>query len=184
MIIKPSKQFSNTLVKSASNMIEKSETVNEIISTEKAVKKTLDDTESSIIESYFNAWNSRDLEKALDCFADDCIYQTEDPVFVDTFRGKDALREHLERNAAALPYDCEIKLDDLAIDPINNTSGVKWHLEVNGVSIPNLRGCSMYTMENGLLKSGFDVTEAPVKLPPFVQDLTLPFARLVIGSGN
>jgi hypothetical protein len=38
---------------------------------------------------------------------------------------------------------------------------------VNGVAIPNLCGCSMYTMDReiGLLKSGFDVTEAPVKLP-------------------
>ena len=58
-------------------------------------------------------------------------------------------------------------LDDLAIDAMNGTFGVRWHLEVNGVAIPNLCGCSMYTMDReiGLLKSGFDVTEAPVKLP-------------------
>ena len=110
------------------------------------------------------------MEAALDCFVDDCVYEVEDPVFVDTFRGKDALREHLVKNAAALPSACQIILDDLAIDSARGTFGVKWHLEVNGIAIPNLRGCSMYTMDRdcddvGLLKSGFDVTEAPVKLP-------------------
>ena len=184
MIVKPSKQFSDVLVNSASNMIQKSENMNHKISTETTTEKTLDDKESSIIESYFTAWNNRDLDAALDCFVEDCTYQTEDPVFVDTFYGKDALREHLERNAAALPSGCDIILDDLAIDSINDTSGVRWHLEVNGVSIPNLRGCSMYTTENRLLKSGFDVTEAPIKLPAFVQDLTIPLARFVLGSGN
>ena len=68
-------------------------------------------------------------------------------MFVDKFIGKTALREHLLKNAAALPSACQIILDNLAIDSDNETIGVKWHLEANGVSIPNLRGCSMYTID-------------------------------------
>ena len=50
-------------------------------------------------------------------------------MFVDKFIGKTALREHLLKNAAALPSACQIILDDLAIDSDNETIGVKWHLE-------------------------------------------------------
>ena len=135
----------------------------------------------SIIEKYFKAWNSRDMEAALNCFVDDCIYATEDPVFVDSFRGKDALREHLTKNADTLPPFCNIILDDLAIG--NEKIGVKWHLEANGMGpIPNLRGCSMYVIdkESGLLRSGFDVTESPIKLPAFAQDvLAVPLGKLL-----
>ena len=103
-------------------------------------------------------------------------------MFVDKFIGKTVLREHLLKNAAALLSACQIILDDLAIDSDNETIGVKWHLEANGVSIPNLRGCSMYTIDNesGLLHTGYDVTEAPVKLPGLAQDLfALPFGKLM-----
>eukprot|EP00571_Detonula_confervacea_P001798 CAMPEP_0172315910 /NCGR_PEP_ID=MMETSP1058-20130122/26660_1 /TAXON_ID=83371 /ORGANISM="Detonula confervacea, Strain CCMP 353" /LENGTH=277 /DNA_ID=CAMNT_0013030107 /DNA_START=189 /DNA_END=1019 /DNA_ORIENTATION=+ len=174
MIIKPSKQFSDALVSSASKMMQATEKVGGLVTIEAEAKLEESTSESgSIIEKYFQAWNRRDMEAALNCFVDECIYETEDPVFVDVFRGKEALREHLLRNAAALPSACRIILDDLAIDSANGKFGVKWHLEANGVSIPNLRGCSMYTMDedSGLLRSGFDVTEAPVKLPGFVQDL-------------
>ena len=184
MIIKPSKNVANGLVSSASKLMNTSETLRPSMgapsswSSEVAMTKMDEELNkdssaaaaavaSSIIETYFAAWNKRDMEAALDCFVDDCIYEVEDPVFVDTFRGKMALREHLVKNAAALPSACQIMLDDLAIDAMNGTFGVRWHLEVNGVAIPNLCGCSMYTMDReiGLLKSGFDVTEAPVKLP-------------------
>ena len=125
------------------------------------------ESKNSIIEKYFEAWNKRDMETALNCFVEDCIYQTEDPVFVDTFVGKTALREHLAKNAAVLPSSCQIILDSIAVDKRNGNIGTTWHLEVNGVGIPNLRGCSMYTTDptTGLLTRGFDVTEAPVKLP-------------------
>jgi len=59
-------------------------------------------------------------------------------------------------------------LDQVAIDPVNGNIGTKWHLELApGVLIPNLRGCSMYTTdsESGLLRTGLDITEAPLKVP-------------------
>lgn len=172
MVLKPTKTFSNNLVSSASNLMRSD-------STSPTVASTSGQT-SSIIEDYFEAWNRRDMEAALNCFVDDCIYEVEDSVFVDTFQGKTALGEHLTNNAAALPSTCKIILDDLAIDSKHGKFGVKWHLEVNGVAIPNLRGCSMYTMdcEVGLLKSGFDVTEAPVKLPGVAQRLVSLPSRL------
>ena len=141
-------------------------------------------TRVAIIEQYFDAWNSRDMESALACFTDDCIYQTEDPVFVDSFKGKEALREHLTKNAKSLPPSCRIVLDSIAADSSNGNIGTRWHLEVNGLQIPNLRGCSMYTTDpqTKLLKSGFDVTEAPVKIPrqaiSFTQLLQIPAQRL------
>ena len=67
-------------------------------------------------------------------------------MFVDKFIGKTALREHLLKNAAALPSACQIILDDLAIDD----------------------------------HTGYDVTEAPVKLPGLAQDLfALLFGKLM-----
>jgi len=181
MIVKPSKQFSDALVSSTSNLMQATGRLSGAGNQKsELVEPTIES--GSIIESYFEAWNRRDMESALDCFVDDCIYETEDPVFVGAFRGKEALREHLVRNVEVLPSACKIILDDLAIDPDSRTSGVKWHLEANGVSIPNLRGCSMYTMDEatGLLKSGFDVTEAPVKLPGVALDvLAAPFGKLL-----
>lgn len=178
MLVKPPKLFSDTLVSSASSFTgsgEKLSSVSLELGNEDEEKKL----EYSIIETYFQAWNKRDMEAALDCFVDDCLYETEDPVFVDKFKGKDALRSHLVKNAASLPSSCSIILDDLAID--SKCCGVKWHLEVGGIPIPNLRGCSMYKMdeESGLLKTGYDVTESPVKLPGLAQEiLTTPFKAL------
>ena len=51
------------------------------------------------------------------------------------------------------------------------------------VPIPNLRGCSVYkTTETGILKSGFDVTKAPIKLPREAANFLSLLARLLFGS--
>ena len=160
MIMKPSTDIADLLVSSASRFMTTSNDQT-IISQESS------DSNASIIEQYFQAWNRRDMDTALGYFSNDCIYETEDPVFVASLRGKEELRKHLVQNAKSLPSAAQIILDDLAIDTLNGTFGVKWHLEVSGISIPNLRGCSMYTLdkESQLLKSGYDVTESPVKIP-------------------
>lgn len=192
MVVKPSKRASNGLVSSASRFMESSNKGIDMVaavsssqgigigigrpSTTASIQDDDDDSSSpssssSVIEGYFQAWNDRNMEGALDYFIEDCVYEVEDPVFVDKFCGKEALREHLVKNAGVLPSACQIILDDLAVDRSNGKFGVKWHLEVSGFAIPNLRGCSMYTMdcELGLLKSGFDITEAPVKVPDLAQ---------------
>ncbi|GFH61717.1 hypothetical protein CTEN210_18193 [Chaetoceros tenuissimus] len=159
MIVKPSTDMADRLVSSASRFMNDDK--------QTSSQDESFNTNASIIEKYFEAWNRRDMDTALAYFCDDCIYETEDPVFVASFRGKKELRNHLVKNAKSLPSSAQIILDDLAIDTLYGTFGVKWHLEVNGISIPNLRGCSMYTLdkESQLLKSGYDVTESPVKVP-------------------
>ena len=61
------------------------------------------DSNASIIEKYFEAWNRRDMDTALGYFSNDCIYETDDPVFVASLRGKEEMRKHLVRNAKSLP---------------------------------------------------------------------------------
>ncbi|CAB9511602.1 expressed unknown protein [Seminavis robusta] len=186
MVIKPSKQAADRLVSSASPFLQRQSTTLFSAPQQEEPMAAEPSSRKSIIETYFDAWNRRDMETALDCFVEDCVYQTEDPVFVGTFRGKESLRQHLEKNAATLPGSCRIVLDSIAQDPINGNIGTVWHLQVaNGITIPNLRGCSMYTTDpiTGLLKSGFDVTEAPVKVPrQFLSSpLALP-ARFLFGQ--
>jgi ketosteroid isomerase-like protein len=161
MLVKPSKNSVSRMIAIMPKSPQSSTT------TSNAQETNIGNANASIIEQYFEAWNKRHIEAALDCFVEDCVYQTEDPVFADTFEGKTALREHLNKNADVLPSSCKIVLDKIAADAENGNIGTRWHLEVNGIAIPNLQGCSMYTTdtETGLLKTGFDVTEAPVKLP-------------------
>ena len=124
------------------------------------------------------------MESALACFTDDCTYHTEDPVFVDQLVGKTALRQHLVKNANALPASCQIVLDKMAQDVINGNIGASWHLEVNGMALPNLRGCSMYTTDpaTGLLQTGYDVTEAPIKIPSHALSLLAGPVKLFFGN--
>ena len=175
MWIKPPPAVANAVTALASFLMGNTSNNATFQSTGHATKSSK--TKSSIIEEYFDAWNRRDMEAAMACFVDDCRYQTEDPVFVDAFSGKAALRAHLDKNAASLPGSARIVLDDLAIDDTNGKIGTTWHLQImeendeitNGSSLllPTLRGCSMYTTDptTGLLVTGYDVTEALAKLP-------------------
>ncbi|VEU39573.1 unnamed protein product [Pseudo-nitzschia multistriata] len=126
-----------------------------------------------------------------------CSFYTMDP---ETGLIASGFKHHLRKNAEALPPSCQIVLDGVANDPARGTAGVRGHLEANGIALPNLRGCSMYTTTPAnvgvgvgvgvvanetqspgtnttedppplLLKTGFDVTEAPVKIPGAAQDL-------------
>jgi ketosteroid isomerase-like protein len=193
MLVKPNKQSVNRITSFMSSSLFPQEKQQELVGDESSSDPSSSSSSKSpsIIERYFEAWNRRDFDAAVDCFVNDCTYQTEDPVFVDALIGKPALREHLVKNAASLPPSCQIILDQMAMDA--SAIGICWHLQFepfNGFSVvelPNLRGCSMYTIDpvTGLLKTGFDVIESPIKLPRQV----LPFlefpARLLFGgSGN
>jgi hypothetical protein len=165
MVIKPAKSRVNMLVSLLLPMTQSSRSFS---ARTKPPGGRSSASKRSIIDEYLDAWNRRDIDSALDCFAEDCVYQMEDPVFFgDTLLGKAALREHLEKKAGSLPPTCQILLDNTAVDPMNGNIGTIWHLEVNGIALPNLRGCSMYSTDpaTGLLNSGFDVTEAPIKIP-------------------
>jgi len=169
MLVKTPKELAHILVTSASLLLRITQSGTSNNAQIVADKQTAASLSSvNIIEEFFEAWNRRDVEAALDCFVENCTLRTEDSVFVGTFRGKKSLRKHLENNAQILPASCKIVLDQVAIDPVNGNIGTKWHLELApGVLIPNLRGCSMYTTdsESGLLRTGLDITEAPLKVP-------------------
>eukprot|EP00977_Amphora_coffeiformis_P007574 scaffold1667_cov173-Amphora_coffeaeformis.AAC.2 len=178
MVIKTPQNLVNSLVESVSGLLKTIPSRRSGTSHFRSEEKSLP---KSIIHEYFEAWNERDMEAALSCFVDDCVYQTEDPVFVDTFHGKTALRKHLEKNAAVLPPNCRIELEQVCIDPINGNIGTTWYMKEGDRAIPNLRGCSMYTTDRttGLLTTGYDVTEAPVKVPRQATSLlSIPAKRL------
>lgn len=170
MVIKPNRNAVNALL-SLVPSLGSSATI--------GAKSTAEESSSAcIVQKYFDAWNRRDMEAALECLDDNCVYQTEDPVFVGTLNGKEEMREHLAQNANVLPAAAKIVLDDLAVDTrkgafATGTIGTRWHLVVNGVALPNLQGCSMYTIDpdTGKIKTALDITEAPVKLP----NQALPF---------
>ena len=113
------------------------------------------------IRKYFDAWNRRDMETACNCFSEDCVY--DDTQYQGAFQGKEALKNHLNRVADALPPSFQFCIDDVADG--GDTVGVQWHVENNGNALPFTRGCSMYRADaSGLLVSGFDVPEpAPFK---------------------
>ena len=184
MLVKPPARVADAVVASASRFLNSnSNSIDTTTTTRKTTsnaayqsKSTLSSSvHSTILEQYFDAWNERDMEAALACFVDDCRYETEDPVFLTQLRGKVELRQHLINNARSLPSNCQIVLDDWAMDRM--AVGATWHLEVGGLAVPNLQGCSMYTLDEstGLIRTGYDVTEAPVKLAR--QSLQSPMAR-------
>jgi len=118
-------------------------------------------TAAKQMRAYFAAWNVRDMETAVQLWAEDCKY--EDTQYAGAFEGKEALRAHLIRVADALPESFAFIVDEVADG--GSTVGVQWHVESNGEPLPFTRGCSVYTANaDGLLATGFDVPEpAPIK---------------------
>ena len=118
---------------------------------------------ATAVERYFDAWNRRDMENAISCFANDCKY--EDTQYADAFAGIEKLETHLNRVAACLPLSFAFSVDDLAISADRRKVGVQWHLEnkENGDALPFTRGCSFYKLDmEGLITDGFDVPEPAV----------------------
>lgn len=118
-------------------------------------------TPGKVVNSYFQAWNERDMESAVACFAEDCEY--DDTQYASAFTGKEALRKHLVRVADALPESFQFVVDELAEG--GPEVGVRWHLESAGKELPFTRGASMYYVEKGLIQRGFDVPEPAVFKP-------------------
>jgi hypothetical protein len=115
---------------------------------------------------YFDAWNRRDLEAAVQVFTDDVTY--DDTAFPTPFRGKETLLAHLQLCADSFPTSFCFAVDDY-IDPLS-TEGlvcVQWHVENNGVTLPYTRGASFYTLNpQGLIKDGIDFVEPAGPLKP------------------
>jgi ketosteroid isomerase-like protein len=113
--------------------------------------------------AYFEAWNRRDMQAAIDLFSEDVVY--EDTVYPDVFKDREELRYHLLRVADALPASFQFVVDDVSSGPPDAVSvGVKWHVESNGNQLPFTRGVSFYTFDAaGKIKSGMDFVEPSIK---------------------
>ena len=113
--------------------------------------------------AFFEAWNQRDMQTAIDLFSDDVVY--EDTVYPDVFEDRAALRAHLLRVADALPASFQFVVDDLSTGPPDAASiGVRWHVESNGKPLPFTRGVSFYTFNSqGKINTGFDLVEPALK---------------------
>mmetsp|Transcript_2555 Transcript_2555/g.3404 ORF Transcript_2555/g.3404 Transcript_2555/m.3404 type:complete len:395 (+) Transcript_2555:106-1290(+) len=148
----------------------------------------------SIVEQMFDGWNRRDMDAAVECFTNDVTLI--DTLYIQPIQGREALRQHFSRVANQVPRICEIQVDDIAVCPTTGNVGVIWHLEAgsgggeggvdNNSPFQKIlegwsRGCSMYTTDagTGLLKSGIDITEAPIKInEPRLDTLLTPFKLL------
>lgn len=114
------------------------------------------------ISRYFQYWNARDMNGAIELFDDDCVY--EDTLYPTVFRGREQLKAHLYNVATALPESFKFVIDSFSEDTSTGNVGIQWHVESDGTSLPFTRGCSMYTVDsNGLITKGFDVPEPVVK---------------------
>ncbi|VEU34051.1 unnamed protein product [Pseudo-nitzschia multistriata] len=112
----------------------------------------------SLPEQYFAAWNQRDMKQAVSVFAQDIEY--DDTAFPAPFSGKEALENHLDLCAEAMPPSFSFIVDD-KIDAGNKVM-VRWHVESNAEELPYTRGCSHYRIENELIASGTDLKEPAV----------------------
>jgi hypothetical protein len=121
---------------------------------------------ADVVRLYFQKWNERKMNDAIDLFTDDCTY--EDTLYPEKFVGKDQLRFHLLRVADALPASFAFVVDAVS-EGEGEFVGVQWHVENDGKPLPFTRGSSMYTLDptRTKIKSGFDVPEPTVKSGSF-----------------
>ena len=113
--------------------------------------------------AFFEAWNKRDMQAAIELFSEDVVY--EDTVYPDVFESREALRAHLLRVADAVPDSFRFVVDAISSGPDSAESiGVRWHVESNGQPLPFTRGVSFYTFNaDGKIETGFDMVEPSIK---------------------
>ncbi|MEL4898284.1 nuclear transport factor 2 family protein [Crocosphaera sp. Alani8] len=119
-------------------------------------------TAKEIIEAIYQAINNRDIEQAIKWVDDNCIY--EDVNFPKPFRGKKAVKNLFQESCDNVPDDLKFVVDEITKeDPLK--VGVLWHVELDGIPIPNGRGVSFYRLSEttGKLIFARDIVEPPLK---------------------
>lgn len=135
-----------------------------------------------MIESLYQAINRRDISAALDCIDDECIY--EDLNFPQPFRGKAAVQQLFEESFQGVPDDLLFVIDEItSTDP--TSTGVLWHIELDGIPFPNGRGVSFYRLSEttGKLIFARDLVEPPIKPGKFafwIIRLVTPLVRRLL----
>ncbi|MDJ0726181.1 MAG: nuclear transport factor 2 family protein [Prochloraceae cyanobacterium] len=119
-------------------------------------------TADNTIRSIYEAIDRRDVDGAMEFIDDKCLY--EDLNFPTPFQGKAAVRKLFTKSCENIPKDLLFVIDDLtSTDPL--AVGVVWHVELNGIPIPNGRGVSFYRFSEttGKLIYARDIVEPPIK---------------------
>eukprot|EP00471_Norrisiella_sphaerica_P001264 CAMPEP_0184487530 /NCGR_PEP_ID=MMETSP0113_2-20130426/10171_1 /TAXON_ID=91329 /ORGANISM="Norrisiella sphaerica, Strain BC52" /LENGTH=244 /DNA_ID=CAMNT_0026869873 /DNA_START=9 /DNA_END=743 /DNA_ORIENTATION=- len=131
---------------------------------------SLSNAPGDIVASYFYNWNKRDMEAAIDLFAENIRY--EDTLYPKVFSSKGELKDHLFSIASVLPESLEFVLDELAVSGKDVSGvthvGVQWHVGIRDgddvSALPFTRGCSMYKINgDGKIIYGFDIPEPIAK---------------------
>ena len=131
------------------------------------------------IQSMYEAINRRDVSAALAWVDDNCIYQ--DLNFPQPFCGKAAVKQLFEEFCAELPPDLQFVIDDITTG--NSLAvGILWHLELDGIPLPNGRGTSFCRLSktSGKLIFARDLVEPPLKpgkVAFFILRLIMPLVR-------
>jgi hypothetical protein len=112
----------------------------------------------NLAEEYFDAWNQRDMKRAVSVFSTNVEY--DDTAFPEPFSGIDSLERHLNICADALPPSFSFVLDDKIV--VGDQIMVRWHVENGSEELPFTRGCSYYEIENGKIARGTDLKEPAV----------------------
>ena len=126
-------------------------------------------------QGFYNAWNARDVNKAITYFADDVYFI--DAQYRRPFVGKNAVRKYIQECADSLPGWAFI-IDDYSEDVTRRKVGLKWHVsDSSNIPLPfPSNGVSFLSFdENGLIKECTDMVEPTVKTGAF----QLPLLRAV-----
>ena len=113
---------------------------------------------STLPEQYFEAWNRRDMEKAVSLFSESVEY--DDTAFPAPFKGRAKLEAHLNLCAKVFPTSFSFVVDEKAY--AGEKVMVRWHVENNGEELPFTRGCSFYKIEQRKIVNGVDIVEPAV----------------------
>ena len=103
-------------------------------------------------QGFYDAWNARDVEKAMTYFSDGVIFY--DAQYSRPFIGKEKVREYIQECADSLPGWAFI-IDDYSEDVVRRKVGLKWHVSDSSnvpLPFPN-RGVSFLAFDaDGLIK--------------------------------
>ena len=117
---------------------------------------------TKMLEDYFTAWNSRDVEKILSFFTDDCLY--EDVALKRIVRGKAELRALLE---SVFTDIAGLKMDIKSVFSSGNWVASEWTMSGRFVHSKDplltatgksflIRGATVFELSNGKIKRNSD----------------------------
>ncbi|QDZ22587.1 hypothetical protein A3770_08p51050 [Chloropicon primus] len=108
-----------------------------------------------VVRAFYSAINRKEVETAMEYFADDCLY--EDLNFPEPYRGKAKVKDLMQESCDSIPGDLVFCIDDISDG--DRGVGVTWHLELDGKPFPFSRGCSLYKVVDSRIVYARDLVE-------------------------